>query len=240
VPFEVILRMMTLFYTPASPFVRTCTVTIHELGLQDRVEIAPTQWPHSWGTETVPYRADFLDATPVARIPALVTEDGERLTESSLICQYLNDALGDYRLCPPNGRERWRILSVMSLVSGGILESLVARRAELLRKRDASQNKQEFSPDFVRKMMEREDRCYRRLDELSHDFRADVDLGQIAAACACGNTDFRYPEDDWRAIAPNLARWYDRFRRRASMRETEPGETPFGSDDAHPADGATA
>jgi nitrate/nitrite-specific signal transduction histidine kinase len=44
------------------------------------------------------------------------------------------------------------------------------------------QNKQEFSPSFVRKMMERMHRCYQRLDELSHDFRADVDLGQIAAA----------------------------------------------------------
>jgi glutathione S-transferase len=72
--------MMKLFHTPASPFVRKCTVTIKELGLEDQVEIITTKWPHSWGTETVPYRADFLAATPIARIPALVTEDGERLT----------------------------------------------------------------------------------------------------------------------------------------------------------------
>jgi glutathione S-transferase len=113
------------------------------------------------------------------------------------------------------------------------MECQVMRRAEMLWKRDASQNKQEFSPSFVRKMMERMDRCYQRLDELSHDFRADVDLGQIAAGCACGLSDFRFPEDDWRAIAPNLARWYERFRRRPSMRATEPGETPFDSDDTH-------
>ena len=225
--------MMQLFYTPASPFVRKCTVTIRELGLADRVDIVPTKWPHSWGTETVPYREDFLAATPIARIPALVTEDGECLTESSLICEYLNDELGDYRLCPRGGRERWHILAVVSVATSGILESLVARRAELLRKRDASQNKQEFSPGFVRKMMERIDRCYQRLDDLSHDFRAEIDLGQIAAGCACGNTDFRYPEDDWRSIAPNLARWYEQFRRRPSMRATEPGETPFDSDDPH-------
>ena len=206
--------MMKLFHTPASPFVRKCSVAIRELGLEDRVEIIPTKWPHSWGTETVPYREDFLAAT-------------------SLICEYLNDELGAYRLCPQSGRERWHILSVVSVATSGIMECQVMRRAEMLRKRDASQNKQEFSPSFVRKMMERMDRCYKRLDELSRDFRADVDLGQIAAGCACGVSDFRFPEDDWRAIAPNLARWYEKFRRRASMRATEPGETPFDSDDTH-------
>jgi glutathione S-transferase len=82
-------------------------------------------------------------------------------------------------------------------------------------------------------MMDRQDRCYKRLDELSHEFRADIDLGQIAAACACAISDFRFPEDDWRAIAPNLARWYDRFRRRPSMRATEPSETPFDSEELH-------
>ena len=174
--------MMKLFHTPASPFVRKCSVAIRELGLEDRVEIIPTKWPHSWGTETVPYREDFLAATPIARIPTLVTEDGQRLTESSLICEYLNDELGDYRLCPRSGRELWHILSVVSVATSGIMECQVMRRAEMLRKRDASQNKQEFSPSFVRKMMERMHRCYQRLDELSHDFRADVDLGQIAAA----------------------------------------------------------
>lgn len=232
--------MMKLFHTPASPFVRKCTVTIRELGLQDQVEIIPTKWPHSWGSETVPYREDFLAATPIARIPALVTDDGERLTESSLICEYLNDELGNFRLCPRSGRERWHILSIVSVATSGIMESQVMRRAEMLRKRDASQNKQEFSPSFARKMMERMDRCYRRLDELSYDFRSDVDLGQIAAGCACGLSDFRFPEDDWRAIAPNLARWYDRFRRTSPMRETEPGETSFESDDTHPAAGRAA
>jgi glutathione S-transferase len=232
---EATLPMMKLFHTPASHFVRKCTVTIKELGLEDRIDIITTNWPHSWGTETTPYREDFLAATPIARIPALVTEDGERLADSSLICEYLNDELGNYRLCPQSGRKRWHILSVVSVATSGVMETQMMRRAELLRKRDASQNKQEFSPSFVRKMMERQDRCYQRLDELSQDFRSDVDLGQIAAGCACGLSDFRYPEDDWRAIAPTLARWYDRFRRRWSMRETEPGETPFDSDNPHSA-----
>ena len=63
-----------------------------------------------------------------------MTDDGERLTESSLICEYLNDELGDYRLCPRSGRELWHILSVVSVATSGIMECQVMRRAEMLRK----------------------------------------------------------------------------------------------------------
>jgi glutathione S-transferase len=226
---------MKLFHTTASHFVRKCTVTIRELGLEEQVEIVTTSWPHSWGTETVPFRQDFVDTSPIARIPALLTDDGERLTESSLICEYLNDELGDYRLCPQRGRERWRILSVMSVATSGVMESQVMRRAEMLRKREESQNKQEFSLGFVHKMMDRQDRCYRRLDELCLEFDREIDLGQIACGCACAVSDFRFPEDDWRGIAPNLARWYDKFRMRPSMVATQPTETPTKPDVAEPA-----
>lgn len=221
---------MKLYTTIASHFVRKCTVTIKELGLEDRVEIIRTSWPHSWGTSTVPFKPDFVEATPIARIPALVTDDGERLTDSSLICEYLNDELGDYRLCPQRGRERWRILSVVSVATSGVMEAQVMRRAELLRKREESENPQEFSPSFVRKMMDRQDRCYKRLDELCLDFDREIDLGQIACGCACAVSDFRFPEDDWRGLAPNLARWYEKFRLRPSMLATEPRETPVDPD----------
>jgi glutathione S-transferase len=223
---------MKLYHTVASHFVRKCTVSIIELGLQDRVEIVSTKWPHSWGTETVPFRPDFVDATPIARIPALVTDDGIRLTDSSTICEYLNDELGGFRLCPQSGPERWRILSAVSIATSGVMESQVMRRAELLRKREESENPQEFSPGFVKKMMERQDRCYKVLDEMALGFDREIDLGQIAAGCACAISDFRFPEDDWRGLAPNLARWYEKFRRRPSMRATEPTETPTAADDA--------
>jgi glutathione S-transferase len=222
--------MMKLFHTPASHFTRKCTVTIKELGLDGRVEIIPTRWPHAWVTETVPYRRDFLDATPIARIPALVTDDGTRLTDSSTICQYLNDELGDYRLCPQRGAERWRILSMASIATSGIMEAQVMRIAELRRKRPGAANPQEHSPSFVQKMKERQARCFSALEQRHTEFAAEPDLGLIAVACACATSDFRFPEDGWRDAAPSIARWYDKFRLRRSLRETEPAETPQAPD----------
>lgn len=218
--------MMKLFYTPASHFTRKCHVTIKELGLEDRVEIVPTSWPHAWATETVPYRPDFLDATPIGRIPALVTDDGTALADSSTICEYLNDELGFYRLCPARGAERWRVLSIVSIATSGIMEAQVMRIAELRRRRPESQNPQECSPSFLQKMKERQERCFAALEKRHSEFPSDVDLGQIAVGCACATSDFRFAEDNWRKVAPNLGRWYDEFRQRRSMRETEPAETP--------------
>jgi glutathione S-transferase len=210
---------MRLYHTPASPFVRKVMVTIHELGIGDKVEVIPTKWPHSWATQTVAYAPDFLAATPVARIPALVTDDGLRLTDSSVICEYLDAEYGANRLIPAEGAERWRVLAVAA-VANAIIEAHVARRAELLR--DGA----ERSQDLIAKMVARQMRCYRDLDEAVVQFGAAPDFAQICAGCACGYAEWRFPEDGWRAEAPRLAAWYDEFARRSSMQATRPAETP--------------
>jgi glutathione S-transferase len=210
---------LRLFVTPASPWVRRVTVSIIELGLQDRVQLVQTRWPHRWATQTVDYMPEFLDATPVARIPALVTDEGLRLADSGVICDYLNAEFGGYKLLPQAGSGRWEQLATISIVNG-LLEAQIARRAESLR--DAS----ERSSDFIRKMRDREARCFLALEPAARSFVADVDLAQISVAAACGYADFRFPSDDWRRASPTLARWFDRFSERPSMRLTMPRETP--------------
>jgi glutathione S-transferase len=219
---------MKLFVTPASGPVRKVRITIGELGIEDRIEIIQTRWPHSWGTQTVPFRPDFADATPVGRIPALVTDDGIRLTDSTVICDYLNAEHGGYRLCPVDGKRRWEIQSVV-FIANGVLEAQAARRAETLRKK--SERPQEYSRDFELKMLDRQSRCYQVLEEMCGGFASEADLGQIAVAAACGISDFRFAEDPWRRDFPKLARWYDTFRLRPSMVKTEPQETPTTPDD---------
>jgi glutathione S-transferase len=209
---------MQLFTTPASPWVRRCVVSIIELGLEDKVQRIPTRWPHTWATQTTEYTPEFIAATPVARIPALVTDDGLQLVESHAICDYLNAELGGHRLLPAGGRERWELMSVISIASG-LLEAQISRRAERLRK------PAERSEDYIRKMHDREHRCYAALEPMMKLFRRDVDLAQITLACALSYHDFRYKED-WRSPNPDMTRWFERFIQRPSMQSTLPFETP--------------
>jgi glutathione S-transferase len=209
---------MRLYVTPASPWVRRVRVTILELGIEDRFEFVQTRWPHAWGTQTVSMPADFIEATPVMRIPALVA-DGVTLTDSHSICDYLNAEFGGYRLLERDGAARWQALGTMA-IAGGVIEAQIARRAELLRA------DKERSNDFIAKMRDRQFRCYAALEKRHlPGFGADFDLAQITTAVACGYDDWRYGRD-WRSAAPKLAAWYDSVADRSSLKSTRPAETP--------------
>jgi glutathione S-transferase len=209
---------MRLYVTPASPWVRRVRVTILELGIEDRFEFVQTKWPHSWGTQTVAMPADFTAATPVMRIPALVT-DTVTLTDSHAICDYLNAEFGAFRLLARDGAARWQALAAIA-IANGVLEAQIMRRAELLR------SDKERSDDFIAKMRDRGLRCFAALEK-DHlpAFGATFDLAQITTAVACSYDDWRYGSE-WRKSAPKLAAWYDSVAQRPSLKATEPAETP--------------
>ena len=192
-------------------------MTILELGIEDRFEFVQTRWPHSWGTQTVAMPSDFTAATPVMRIPALVT-DTVTLTDSHAICDYLNAEFGSFRLLARDGAARWQALATIALANA-VLEAQIMRRAELLR------SDKERSDDFIAKMRDRTFRCFAALETHLPTFGATFDLAQITTAVACSYDDWRYGPD-WRPAAPKLAAWYDQVAERPSMKATYPAETP--------------
>ncbi|HTR88094.1 MAG TPA: glutathione S-transferase family protein [Reyranella sp.] len=208
---------MKLFVTPASPWVRRVRVCILELDIEDRFEFVQTRWPHAWGTQTVRMPDDFVAATPVMRIPALVADD-VTLTDSHAICDYLNGTFGDHRLLAVDGPARWQALAINALACS-IIEAQIMRRAELLR------TGSDKSSDFIAKMRDREMRCFAALEKELPKFGNAFDLAQITTAVACGYDEWRYGSD-WRSAAPRLAAWYDRMAERPSLKSTEPAETP--------------
>lgn len=214
---------MKLYWTPASPFVRKVMVVAIELGLDHRIEILPTYWPHNWGFQTVEMEPDFMAANPVARIPTLVTDDGVPIAESNLICDHLQSLNEAKALLPKPGKARWEALRILGIADGA-LEAMIARRAELLR------NGVNQSNDFIDKLRTRIGRCLDSLDAEIGSFDGPISLPQIAAGIACSYMDFRYASDDWRNGRSRLAAWHAVFAKRPSMMKTEAAETPqYGS-----------
>lgn len=209
---------MKLFWTPASPFTRKVCVVARELGLWERIEILPTTWSLEWGYKTVPFTPGLAEANPVARIPTLITDDGSPLGDSTLACMYLDEVAGGNRIIPEGGA-RWRMWSLYA-IADGMLEAQILMRAEHLRPRDIR------SESFLEKQAERIGRCLDAMETRADELEGPLDLAQITAGIALSYQDWRDWLEEFRTRRPALADWYERFSARASMKQTEPQETP--------------
>ncbi|HYC46746.1 MAG TPA: glutathione S-transferase family protein [Burkholderiales bacterium] len=203
---------MKLYWSPRSPFVRKAMVCAYEVGIADRIEkvyalVSMTQ-----------VNPDVLRVNPVGRIPALVTDAGDVLYDSNVICEYFDAELGDSSLFPQDKPERWLALTRLALADG-MLETGVLWRSERVKP-----SPQQSSPTILayeRKITSALDAIENATPALDPDY---VGIGDIGLAVALGYLDFRFVDIDWRARVPRTARWFETFSARPSMQATVPYE----------------
>ncbi len=200
--------MMKLRHNAGSPFVRKVMVVAHEHGLADRIEliattVAPTQVNDSLAPEN-----------PLMKVPTLVTEDGQALFDSPVICEYLDSLASGRKLFPEAGSARWTALRQQAL-GDGILDALILCRYEVAA-RPEDKRFAGWTDAQLRKAhgglaaLEREDLAGPRT------------IGHVTIGCMLGYLDFRFPEDGWRRRHPRLAAWYQAAATLPSMRATQP------------------
>jgi glutathione S-transferase len=162
-----------------------------------------------------PYADDplLLEANPIAQVPALVTDDGLTLTDSPLICGWLDAYSGRPRLVP-EGDAYWRVRRRETLADG-VLE--LAVKIVLERRRPEA----ERSPSWIERWGRGLERALGILERGS--LEADpLDLGLIAVGVVGPYLDFRHPDLEWRGAHPKLAAFSDALARRPSFQATEP------------------
>jgi glutathione S-transferase len=199
---------MKLYYSEASPYARKVRVALRELGLAEFVDEILAD----------PYTAtpELLAVNPLSKVPALVTEKGENLPDSSLIVEYL--LTRGRGLAPlPRGMHRWILLRRQQL-GEGLMNAAVAARMEMRR-----------PPEFV--LQSAIDRQFatvnRTLDALNAEaadllHEGPVRTVDITVAAALGFLDYRLPQLNWREGRERLGSWYFVFSQRPSMRATQP------------------
>lgn len=204
------LAGMRLYFTESSPFVRKVLVVAHELGVAHRIEttfLRPS-----------PKKADpeLSKANPLAKIPALVTDDGATLFDSRVIVEYLHTLAGDRSLVPASGPARFRVLRTQALCDG-ILEAGISVRYEHVERPEANR-----SLDWIAGQTEKANQGFDALEREVSSFGKEIDLGQICAAVTVGWFEFRNPIGDVRGGRPALAAFYENFLTRPSMAATMP------------------
>ncbi len=200
---------MKLFFSPASPFVRKCMVIAQEAGIADRIEKLPSAAGPVARDQTI------IPSNPLGKVPTLITDDGQVLYDSRVICEYLNDLAGGV-LFPAGGQARWQALADQALGDGIMDAALLARyevalRPEALRWQDWVDGQMSKAHDALAQL----EKNVKRLD-------GRLDIGVITIACALGYLDFRFASYDWRSTHPGVAAWFKTFNARPSMQATLP------------------
>ncbi|AMY71035.1 glutathione S-transferase family protein [Frigidibacter mobilis] len=200
--------MMRLHWSPRSPFVRKVMIVLHECGLQGQVELVRSVAVF----HAAPNPAILAD-NPLGKIPALITEDGRKLFDSRVICEYLIERSGCPALLPGAGAGRVQMQTWQAL-GDGLTDILLLWRNERLRG-DAA------SPVLLDAFRTKTLATLKALDAGAGDLLATpFGLGHAAILCALGQLDFRFAGCGWRAAFPALAHWCDALAARPSIAAT--------------------
>jgi glutathione S-transferase len=197
---------MKLRHNSASPFVRKVMVCAHELGLADKIELLNT------AVSPVEANATLAGENPLMKIPALVTDNGEVLFDSPVICEYLDSLAGGGKLFPA-GKARWTALRQQAL-GDGILEALILCRYEIAARPEEKR--------FAGWTDGQTKKAHQGLAVLEKEDLSGHTIGTITAGCTLGYLDFRFPNDGWRNRHPKLAEWYKTVEALPSMQATKP------------------
>lgn len=197
---------MKLYITAPSPFARKVRIVAREKGLSERIEeIAVDPYANA---------PELLATNPVVQVPTLIAEDGLPVTDSPVICEYL-DAIGSGpRLLPAEGAERLRVKRLETLANAtlemGVKLVLEKRRPE-----------QERSPTWISRWTLNMGRALDAL-EAAVPNADDFNMGVLSAGIAVSWISFRHPDYDWTTARPNLVALQAALEQRPSFQATAP------------------
>jgi len=190
---------MKLFQASYSPYVRMVRIVAVEVGVDSLIEAIDVD---TWNPP-----AELLSVNPLGRIPTLVTDRGEAIYDSRVICTYLARQDSDGERLLPNGPGDW----TLQATGIGLIDLMVERYVERCRPIERQM------PDWIQRRSDATRRCLDALEERAATFGRRFDLGTIAIACALDYSAFRFPEDRWASGRPALSAWHADLSRRESM-----------------------
>jgi glutathione S-transferase len=197
---------MKLLGTNTSPYVRKARLVLLEKHISHTYLIDPPREPGS----------QVVRANPLGRIPALILDDETCVFDSPVIAEYA-DTLNDTPILIPRNSalarmrvKRWEALA------DGIMDSAVMVRLETIRPADKQ------DADTITRHNDAITRALahaaEQLGEREWCEGTSITLADLALASALIYLDLRQAERGWRGSHPDLAAWFERIGKRASVR----------------------
>lgn len=197
---------MELYLNATSPYARLVRIVLLEKGLADAVTLI---WCDPWADD-----ADLLKANPAGRIPALVTEEGTRLSESMLIAVYLDGIRPNPPMLPAASLgEVLHLAGLGQNLMDAAFTTVIARK-HYGKEIDESELGQRRSR-AIQRLLKQLDSALGEKQQAS-----TINLGEIAIAVALDYLAFRLPEVKWKEEYPQLYAWHASVTARESFQQT--------------------
>ncbi len=207
---------MKLVIAKPSPFARKVRVALREKGISCE-EVVDNPW--AAGT-AVP------GTNPLGKVPALILDDARVMYDSKVIVEYLETLGRPPPLIPSDPALRVTHRQIEALADG-MCDAVVLVVLERSRPGDLQ------SSDWIGRQTRKIEAAAAELERLLGSgkwFTAfGFGLADIAAGCALGYLDLRFPELDWRTRHAALAPYFARLDARPSFAATRPAAQPVAT-----------
>lgn len=197
---------MELYLNATSPYARLVRIVLIEKGLANTVVL---KWCDPWADD-----AALLKVNPAGRIPALVTEEGTRLSESMLIAVYLDGMCPDNPMLPASHLgEVLHLAGLGQSLMDAAFTTVIARK-HYGKEIDESELGQRRSRAIQRLLSQLGSELHQK------QLTSPVNLGEITTAVALDYLAFRLPAVSWKEEHPQLRAWHAVVTARSSFQQT--------------------
>jgi glutathione S-transferase len=199
-----------------SPFARKVRVALREkeIGFEEIVE-------NPWAAGTA-----VPSANPLGKVPALILDDGRVVYDSKVIVEYLETLGRPPQLLPDDPASRIAHKQIEALADG-MCDAVVL--VVLERSRPGDLQSSDWIGRQTRKIEAGAAELARLLGSGEWFTASGFGLADIAAGCALGYLDLRFPELDWRTRHAALAPYFARLDARPSFAATRPEAQPVAT-----------
>ncbi len=197
---------MKLYYTVISAFSRKCRILARELNIiQDIQEVITTMR----SADSI-----IMSINPTGKVPALITNEEQLITESYAICNYL-EKIAKTNINSDNNCDNWKI-NGYETVECQVLESIVYRSIE--KKNKPKDFIYGATTDYEKFKV---NRALDFLEKKVPEFNSSINRVQITI-CLAFNTMYKnFPEENWKENRPLLNALVETFKQRESFIDTE-------------------
>jgi glutathione S-transferase len=196
---------MKLLLNTTSPYARIARISLDEKGCADVAAEVVDPWADD---------PRLLEANTAARVPALLTDDGRRLTESLLIVLWLESERPSPSLLGPDRTATIARAGVAMGVVDAAVHTLVGRKIT-----DASFDESPVGLRRRRSIVQ----GLRRLESDPPVYESGTpDLATIASVVALDYVRFRFPQASWMPAVHRLDGLAARLAPRASFERSRP------------------